>query len=236
MPYTLAHPVAVWPLKKARLFSAPALIIGAMAPDFEFVFRLRPTNVYGHSALGLFWFCLPVGLAVLWIYRRYWRAQLKRFFPQLTADTSAPARDALSILAGALSHVGWDAFTHGDRWGAALLPILRVRVALPFGYSMLVHNILQHLSTVTGLFLLAFLIARGALSKDPLWWRRSGFGLAALGSGLAIVAMALTWPTLRAEGHVGFMVMAANMFTILLAVALSAASLLEGIRASGRSA
>jgi hypothetical protein len=62
MPFTLAHPAAVVHLARGRLpFSG--LVIGSMAPDFEYVLRGRAVGEIGHTLPGLFVFCIPVGLA-----------------------------------------------------------------------------------------------------------------------------------------------------------------------------
>ncbi|HET7456508.1 MAG TPA: DUF4184 family protein, partial [Gemmatimonadaceae bacterium] len=68
MPFTLSHPAAagaLHPLVRRGWLPLSALVVGTMAPDFEYLIHLRPLALWGHSAVGLFAFCLPAGLAVL---------------------------------------------------------------------------------------------------------------------------------------------------------------------------
>jgi hypothetical protein len=69
MPFTFSHPAIVIPLaaKKIRL-SATGLIVGSMAPDFEYFIRMKNVSRYSHTAMGLFWFDLPLALLLCFIY------------------------------------------------------------------------------------------------------------------------------------------------------------------------
>ncbi len=51
MPFTLAHPAAVLPVKNKwpHLFNGTALILGSMAPDFEYFIRFKAQGTIGHS-------------------------------------------------------------------------------------------------------------------------------------------------------------------------------------------
>ena len=69
MPFTLAHPAAALPFRKTRLVFS-AVIVGSMAPDFEYFLRLAPQGRYFHSLPGLFLCTLPVAFAVLWLFHR----------------------------------------------------------------------------------------------------------------------------------------------------------------------
>ena len=48
----------------------PALAVGAMAPDFEYMVRLSATRTIGHTIPGLFILCLPTALLVLLLWHR----------------------------------------------------------------------------------------------------------------------------------------------------------------------
>ena len=69
MPFTLSHPAIVLPLalKKLRL-SATGLIIGSLTPDFEYFIRMKDWSRYSHTWPGLFWFDLPLGVLLCFIY------------------------------------------------------------------------------------------------------------------------------------------------------------------------
>jgi hypothetical protein len=63
------------------------------------------------------------------------------------------------IAVGIATHLGWDQFTHTHSELASHLSFLRVRVPLPLGYSMLFAHLLQHISTVAGIAVLAIWFA-----------------------------------------------------------------------------
>ena len=69
MPLTIAHPAAVLPFRHGRL-PLSALVVGSIAPDFEYVLQLYPRSDFSHTALGLFTFCLPSGMIALWVFQR----------------------------------------------------------------------------------------------------------------------------------------------------------------------
>ena len=69
MPYTLAHPAAVLPLRSAsrRHLALAPLAIGATMPDVQYFMRLSAEGHFTHTLPGLLLVCLPVviGLAHL---------------------------------------------------------------------------------------------------------------------------------------------------------------------------
>src|SRR5437879_1707184 len=64
MPFTAAHPAAVLALIRApRLrLDATCLVIGSMAPDFEYFFRGRLESTFSHTVTGALLFDLPATL------------------------------------------------------------------------------------------------------------------------------------------------------------------------------
>jgi hypothetical protein len=127
MPFTIAHTVTARPLQRlsGRRLVLPALAVGAMAPDFEYLVHLSPTRTIGHTIPGLFVLCLPSALVVLWLWHRVVGPALAALLRPVTggltlgwdrpAPFGPPARFAVvcvSILAGSFSHITWDAFTH----------------------------------------------------------------------------------------------------------------------------
>src|SRR5438105_7779609 len=122
MPFTISHAAVAWPLRNLsrQHLITPALVLGSMAPDAEYLLRLRPSGKFGHSLPGLFVFCVPVGILSLWIWERLVARQLyflvvppaasRMCEPQLSSH--ALPRIALSVLVAAGSHICWDHFTH----------------------------------------------------------------------------------------------------------------------------
>lgn len=145
-----------------------ALVVGSLAPDFRYFLNLAPRSHIGHSFKGIFIFCLPVGLAVLWIFQQIMKRPLISLAPrshqQRLVALANPfrwggaARFALivaSLLLGAVSHLAWDAFTH-DR-GLVVRNVPDMRVPLEeFGTHRPLYNVLQHGSSILGLVILAF--------------------------------------------------------------------------------
>ena len=152
-----------------------------MAPDFLYFIRFSPRGHFGHTLPGLFLFCLPVGLGVLWIFHRLIKHPLlalcpvpmqRRLLPLAEAFRFSPSRSvpsrsvvvaAGSVLMGALTHSMWDAFTHESGWGLKLIPALRGPVNLGLGGTVPAYKLAQHGSTLVGLSVLALWTA--------LWWR-----------------------------------------------------------------
>lgn len=180
MPYTVAHAAAVLPLARfARgRYLLSALVVGSMAPDFEYYLRLRPHSEWGHSPSGLLLFALPAGLVVLYLYHAVVRDPALHLLPRpfrrrlahqpATAPGSlarAALASAICILAGAATHVVWDAFTHANGWGVAAAPALLGRVQLG-GSSVPAYKALQHASTAVGMLVIGVWTV-GWLARTP---------------------------------------------------------------------
>jgi len=71
MPFTFSHPAIVLSLSylPKRWVSMVGLIIGSMVPDFEYFMRMKVKSIYSHTWPGLFWFDLPLGLILMFIYQ-----------------------------------------------------------------------------------------------------------------------------------------------------------------------
>src|SRR5262250_1484731 len=91
MPFTLAHPAAVVPLArllgKKVVFSA--LVIGSMTPDFAYPVP-GLTRGPSHSLSGLFWFCLPVGLASYLLFHLLVKRPRAAALPRALREAVAP--------------------------------------------------------------------------------------------------------------------------------------------------
>lgn len=205
MPFTLSHPAAVLPFVR-HPFSAAALVAGAVAPDLPYFARAVPVPVTAqswyepfmnattsHSPVGALTVGLPYALlvTVLW-----WAA--RRPAESLLVDGDRPVlgsgrRDVaaqragasgvvvrgtwivVSLVIGLATHLVWDSFTHGDGFVVTQVPALSSVVIGDVTWARL----LQHVSTVVGLVLVAVY----------LWRRRSGLRVrsSAVVSVLAVV-------------------------------------------------
>lgn len=175
MPFTFSHPAAVLPLSylPRRWYSLTGLVVGSVVPDFEYFIRMSVRSEYSHTWQGLFYFDLPLGLALAFIFHLAARDALIENLPlflkrYLTGykkiDWLQTFRRQwfviiLSILFGAFTHLLWDSFTHYDTVITARLPALKHKVLI-LGEKMPICDILQHVSTVVGLLVILYAIRK----------------------------------------------------------------------------
>jgi len=145
VPYPFAHPAAVLVLARpmGRLAVPSALAIGSVAPDFWY-FAPFVTREASHSLAGLFWFCVPLGLATYALFHLLLKQPLIALLSPRLGSFSVRGLPVApwyaivaSLLVGALTHIVWDGLTHseGQHW-------------------------LQHASTLAGSAILAWWIWR----------------------------------------------------------------------------
>jgi hypothetical protein len=144
VPFPLAHPIAILPLRRwcPRRLSFLGLVVGSIAPDAGYVFRNVDLAGFSHSALGSVLFALPVGLLAVLLVQLV-REPLTRTLPgphrqaveSLNAGpTDAPAmtmpwwRLVLSVLIGVWSHILFDRLTHESDMQARALASLNPTV------------------------------------------------------------------------------------------------------------
>jgi hypothetical protein len=167
MPFTLAHPAAVLPLRGRGSLRLAPLIIGAVTPDLPYYVpaRLGRYGTWTHTFVGSFTICLVLGylmLLAIYLLRRPLTALLSARARWLCLAALAPFRSPLewllasvSIVIGVWTHLAWDSFTHLDGWMVHRVAILSAPVT--FGsYSGTVCHVLQYLSSVLGLAALAW--------------------------------------------------------------------------------
>jgi Domain of unknown function (DUF4184) len=130
-------------------FAVPsALVIGSIVPDLWYFVPLAGREE-SHALAGLFWFCLPLGLVGYALFHLLVKHPLIALLPQTLSSRlggfTAPALPAapwhavmISLLAGALTHIVWDALTHSN------------------DHAVDGHNWLQHASTALGTAVLAW--------------------------------------------------------------------------------
>lgn len=157
MPFTFSHPAAavlVWPAVRRGWLPLAPFVIGAMAPDFEYLWRLEPYAMVGHTFPGVVTITLPsaVIVAAWWEWRG--GVALRELFA-FPAGSEARHRawswrTIAALVAGIATHVVWDAFTHWDAWGATLIPVLAEPLAVGGVPGVHWANVLQHLSTLVG--------------------------------------------------------------------------------------
>ncbi|MBN8572431.1 MAG: DUF4184 family protein [Candidatus Kapabacteria bacterium] len=175
MPFTFSHPAIVLPLTflPRPWFSLTGLVIGSLTPDFEYFLRMRIKSNYSHTIDGLFWFDLPLGLLLAFLFHNIVRDRLFDNLPTFLKSRFSIFRQfdwnsyfkhnwlvvTISILIGAASHIFWDSFTHEHGYFVQTIPELQNSVGF-FGRQIPILKILQHSSTLLGGLVIAFAIYR----------------------------------------------------------------------------
>ncbi len=163
MPFTISHAAAAIPFRRTRLVMS-ALIVGCMAPDFEYFLHGRLIGRLSHNLQGAFEFCLPASLIVLVVFHWLLKRPVLALMPSgiqrrvvLGPFSMWPLRRflmiCLSILVGVATHLFWDSFTHNGRWAVEHLPWLQQTTHV-LGRDMANYKIAQNISTLLGLVLL----------------------------------------------------------------------------------
>src|ERR1700730_7988642 len=180
MPFTISHIAAAVPFSRplARWRLLSATIIGSMVPDFGLLMPWRPARIETHSAIALLTFCLPVGLGPFWIFQRMTQPTVMEVLPDHTYSRwrplAAPADPwslkqwvlaALGILAGAITHLVWDAFTHEGARGVRMIPALDDPVVDIAGHRLMGLRLLEDVSSLVGLAVVLVVILYG-LRRD----------------------------------------------------------------------
>ena len=218
MPFTLAHPAGVLPLKwlKRSWFSTTGLVVGSMAPDYEYFMKQYPSPSIGETFWGAALFDFPLALIVAFVYHLLVKPPLVQHLPApydyrysgylQNSFLSYLGRHWLvfisSIILGIASHLLLDWSTHpfhGPFRQTALTSVVTIGPIreLPL---LLIERLFDGLATVI-LFLLLLRLknpvadyARVPMANKWVYW-----GLA-----LMTIAALVIWEWQQAEGFVGF--------------------------------
>lgn len=180
MPFTFSHPAIVLPLTflPKKWFSITGLVIGSLTPDFEYFIRMRIQSDYSHTLPGLFWFDLPLGIVLAFIFHNIVRNQLFGNLPLFLKSRLMQFTDfdwnthfrqnwfviIISMLIGAASHIFWDSFTHDHGYFVEMIPALQGSIDIS-GRQIQVLKILQHSSTFLGGLVIIYAISKFAADK-----------------------------------------------------------------------
>lgn len=177
MPFTLAHPAAAIPFAKplGRYGVLSALVIGSFLPDLPHFIPVGVNRVESHSFYGLFWFCLPIGMVIFWLYHFFMKRALLSLAPRGVRRRIAPENlefprarligVLLSLLIGSATHDIWDSFTHVTGYAVQHIAWLDSTLTEIGGHKLHVYHVLQYVSSVLGLALIALWLLH--------WYQRS---------------------------------------------------------------
>ncbi|MET8979873.1 DUF4184 family protein [Streptomyces sp. NPDC004539] len=218
MPFTLSHAAAVLPgvrgdgTGRGRLIPA-VLVAGSFAPDLTYYAASAVSGAmeFGdvtHSFAGVFtvdvllaWVLVGVWLLVreplVALLPAAWRSRVAALtrcgVPHARVTSALALRWYVSAALGSLTHVVWDAFTHLDRWGMRLLPVLGEE----FAGSPLYWYLQYGGSLIAAVAIAAFVryalrrAPSGAVPGMPVLSRRDRWAAGALLAGCAGVGAAL---------------------------------------------
>jgi hypothetical protein len=171
MPFTFSHPAIVLPLTylNRKWFSLTGLVIGSLTPDFEYFIRMKVQSNYSHTLSGIFWFDLPLGILLTFIFHNIIKKQLfnnlptklrNKISPFILFDWNKYFKENLiviisSIVIGAFSHIFWDSFTHETGYFVVNISALKSEINL-LGKQLPFYKILQHLSSLIGGIIVVF--------------------------------------------------------------------------------
>lgn len=181
MSFTFAHPAAVLPLKKrwSDHFNLTALVLGSMAPDFEYFVKMRIESKIGHSFIGFAIFNLPLVIVLSLIFHFVIKNTLVLHLPKkvnslIRCDENLFEKGIglswfiifiYSAIIGMFSHTFWDSFTHEKGYFVLLIPILKTRIL-----NIPIYKFLQHGSTLIG-FCFIFKFLYDVRSKVNINWK-----------------------------------------------------------------
>lgn len=165
MPFTFSHPIFAAPLKQARRssFSLTGLVLGSMAPDFEYFIHLEPYRSIGHTTAGLFLHAIPLSLLFALLFHTVMKLPLAVHLPSwLDLDLKAASlvkpwrlnrlRAWLvflsSVTIGFYTHIVIDEFTHQSGYFVLAWPVLQEAVM-----GMALYKWLQYSFSIFGLLL-----------------------------------------------------------------------------------
>lgn len=167
MPFTLSHAAAALPFRKLNPVW-PALVIGTFAPDLQYFIWISDEDRSGHHFPGIVLLSLPLALLLLWLFEWCVKGPAIELLPDTVQcrlqDKVAPlsfggwarfGSIVLWIAIGIATHVVWDWFTHFRTWITAHWAVFSYQVPVPFHGPVVMTKLLQHVSTVLGILVLA---------------------------------------------------------------------------------
>lgn len=191
---------------------------------------MRIQSDFSHTIDGLFWFDLPVGILLAYIFHNIVRDSLfdnlpwflkSRFIKFKKFDWNESARKnfsivVVSILIGAASHLFWDSFTHESGNFVRKIPQLTSSVDLS-GFQISVFKILQHASSLVGGLVIVFAILQLKPEKNVTgqisikYW-----GIISLLSLAIIMIRLISGLDIQMYGHVLVSVISAGLLSLIL--------------------
>ncbi len=175
MPFTPSHVAAVLPFRRFGTLPFAALAAGSMSPDLPyFLPGLRFLGGWTHTPAGIVTLDVLLGLA-LWALWRSVAEPLHELAPAGIRERWDPPGWAVAawwalpaaIVIGAVTHVGWDEFTHAGRYGTTHLAFLAASYPGLLG-ALAGYRYAQYASGAFGLAVIVVAALRRTRTPQPL--------------------------------------------------------------------
>ncbi|MHA6246849.1 DUF4184 family protein [Pontibacter sp. CAU 1760] len=173
MPFTFSHPAIILPVHAVfrRWTSLTGLVVGSLSPDFEKFIRMSTHDPYSHTWRSIFYFNLPLGILLTFIFHLVVRDALLDNLPAFMSRRLSGFKKfdwvnyfkrnylivIFSVILGASSHIFWDSFTHVDGRAVRWFPVLMEKVTIS-GKKESLYGLLQLWTSVAGALLILFSI------------------------------------------------------------------------------
>jgi Domain of unknown function (DUF4184) len=165
MPFTFSHPAILLPFFNNKKCSITALIVGSMAPDFEFFFRMRTQSEISHTFLGLLLIDLPLAIIVIFLFhgiiKKPFLANSPAFIQCRLVELNHSnwfeyfkknsAIVIFSFFLGAFSHFLLDSISHWDGY-----VVQRVSFLNEVFFSFPLYDWIQYSTSVVGLIIIVW--------------------------------------------------------------------------------
>jgi hypothetical protein len=201
-----------------------------MVPDFEYFLRMSIHGEYSHTIAGIFWFDLPLGLLLTFIFHNIVRNSLfnnlplafkSRFTNFKQFDWNSYFKSnwqivIVSILIGTASHLFWDGFTHDGGYFVQIIPFLTNTVEIS-GQQISVAHILQHVSSLIGGLVIVFSIFKLPANKDTAGQISLKYWVVLTTLTVIIVALRFSCGlNLKLYGHIIITIIAAGLLSLII--------------------
>lgn len=182
MPFTFSHPAIILPFRyvEKKYFSMTGLIVGSIIPDFEYFLRVENRSRFSHTLPGIFWFDLPLGLIICFLFHDIVRGPLIANTPyslhtRLIKYNQFNWNDYFkkywvkvmySIVIGIFTHIISDRLTHKSSNLVSSVPGLMETQEL-IDSPKSIYRVIQITFSIIGLALCAFTIWQFPENKIP---------------------------------------------------------------------
>jgi Domain of unknown function (DUF4184) len=168
MPFTLAHPAAVLPLRATWRDGFWGLVFGSLGPDIPYFLpvRLGEALPKTHNPWGAMTVAAPLALLLLLLVVTFRQVLTAPLWGALRVSAATELATVLrspvswlhlipAAVVGAEIHLLWDSFTHKEGWMVLHVSALAVNVSPLDGYPLKLFRALQYASSLIGMAALA---------------------------------------------------------------------------------